>query len=124
MVDEALFLGGLGLPTGAASLLYAHVGVGAVQRQAQETSRAARIASNRDVFDRVRELRARRLHDPAGRADGRGRFGGGRAHRARGRNGFSLIERETLETAQDIFFMRREGLIADPNWDIRVQEQL
>jgi hypothetical protein len=116
MTDSALLVGGLGLATGLFSLFYAHNQVGAARAQARAQLHAAILQSDtemykrqtalRDAFRRLPEFREMTAKDPEL----------GRVVEAVGGAENYYFFRNTLDTFQEVFFLRRNGFVTDEYW--------
>lgn len=119
MADLGVVLGAAGLAASAATVLYAHGQLKALRQQANEARRVAVLDSNREMLQRYQDLRTRWLTHPKGLAGLLEVLPGLDAAVDRaGDMQMYLLFRDMLDTFQDIFFLRREGIISDDQWSM------
>lgn len=117
--DLGVVLGGAGLAASLATILYAHGQLKALRQQATEARRVAILDSSREMLGRYQDLRTRWLSHPQGLSGLLEVLPGLDAAIARaGDLTMYLLFRDMLDTFQDIFFLRREGIISDDQWSM------
>jgi hypothetical protein len=114
--DLGVLLGGVGIATGLASILYARVQAGQSRRQAEQATHMTLLAANQHVIQRLQATREqlgksailvemqRAVPDLQGAIAAAGNW-----------NDYILL-REVTEIFQDAYFMRRDAIITDAYW--------
>jgi hypothetical protein len=118
-LDLGVVLGAAGLAASGATVLYAHGQLKALRQQADEARRVAVLDSSREMLSRYQELRTRWLTHPQGLAGLLEVLPGLDAAIAQaGDMPMYLLFRDMLDTFQDIFFLRRAGIVSDDQWSM------
>jgi hypothetical protein len=125
MVDYGIILGLLGVASGAASLIYSRSQVVAARRQAEEATRATLLESNREISVRLQQIRSRFFNVPGIRDELQhtrpeiqevvDAVGGGDVY---------AFFRDTIDTFEDIFVLRRAGIVRDEHWRVWIGSQM
>lgn len=116
-VSASLAIGVLGVATGLVTVLYARNQVKAAHRQADEAARIADVEGSRRTLEDFHAVRRRRFTNPALLAEAKvaspeivellDADGGAEAF---------LVNCETLDTFQEIYFLRKRGILRDEHW--------
>lgn len=119
MVDLGVVLGGAGLAGSLVTLVYAHQQVGVARRQADEAARTSLLASSHEMLVRYQDLRTRWLTHPKGLKSLVETLPGlDAAVEGAGGMDLYLLYRDMLDTFQDVYFLRREGVVPASHWHI------
>lgn len=117
-VDVAVLLGLLGIILGGGSLIYARTQALAQHRQAEAANRLTEAEVNQGLAARVRDTRSLILTDPVLRKqyfDANPKLSQ-RIEEAGGIDAWVNI-RNVLDHTEDIYFLRRAGIVADHVWN-------
>ena len=125
MVDYGVILGLLGVASGAASLIYSRSQVVSTRRQAEEATRITTIESNREISVRLQQIRSRFFKVPDIDSElGKSQpeimaavdsVGGGEVY---------SFWRDVMDTFQDIFALRRSGIVTNEHWRLWTGSQM
>ncbi|OLD10853.1 MAG: hypothetical protein AUI93_06340 [Crenarchaeota archaeon 13_1_40CM_3_52_10] len=125
MVDYGIVLGLLGVASGVASLIYSRSQVVAARRQAEEATRATLLESNREISVRLQQIRSRFFKVPGiddelqkSRPEIKevvDSVGGGDVY---------AFWRDVIDTFEDIFVLRRSGIVRDEHWRVWTGSQM
>lgn len=123
MIDFGTVMGALGLATGTVAILYARAQARAARAQAQETAHLSMLESNSELLQRSREIRRHILAIPAIREEFLSIASSQRpwselSDLLRSDSDLEryLAYRDAMDAAQDAFFLRRKGVMADEHW--------
>ena len=119
MVDAGLLVGAAALGLALVSLVYARTQADASHRQAEAETRAAMLASNLAMYERLKEVRRRfvepgPLYEEWVQSNPRVKAA---YDEAGGVDAYYTI-RETMDFFQDIYFLRQGGVISDHYWHV------
>ncbi|MHB8585674.1 MAG: hypothetical protein ACYDDF_07545 [Thermoplasmatota archaeon] len=132
-LDTGTLLGGAGVIVAFGSLIYtlrqlrvaenstrfAEEQARAARAQADEAKRVAILTSNAEVSERLRELRARNLRtnpSPPNDLQKLIEIAGGLER--------YIMFRDTIDTVQDVYFLRKAGAITDEHWRVLMKGQM
>lgn len=112
----ALIVGALGLITGLVSIAYTRTQAAATHRQAEESARVAKLASDAEMFRRAHEMRLRFAALPGWHA----KIKAARPEIAEvfdrvGADAYYAL-RDAFDTFQEVYFLRRAGAVTDEYW--------
>jgi hypothetical protein len=118
----SLAFGVAGIAVGVVAVVHSRQQAHASRLQAEQAGRVAEIESSRRMLDEFRALRRQRFTDPTLLTEARAASpeivplldaDGGAAS--------FLINCDTLDTFQEVFFLRRRGIVSDEHWALWTQ---
>lgn len=119
MVDWGVILGGAGLASSLVTVVYARQQVSIARRVAEDAKRTSLLASSHEMLERYQGLRTRWLTHPKGLSALRETLPGlDEAVTIAGGMDLYLLYRDMIDTFQDVYFLRQEGVVPANHWHV------
>jgi hypothetical protein len=115
--DATLAVAGLGLLTAIVTVIYTHINTQQTRRMMMASIQQTTLSNHAELLERSFRARAVALRNPHIREDLVARFAGMREVLAMAGDVETFIAyRDAMDAAMDLYFLRKEGVLADEYW--------